>query len=144
MSKKFTEEQYRKIVENFDEINAEYNMGLLNYNVVEKFQRKINKQFRDMFYWVEDWKEIIAIANPLTREWAHEQFVEKEKKFCWTSKKRVGEYKKRIFRLNSGMISDYAIGISPASKSYYKESLTESEIREWGYNPEMFDKTEVD
>ena len=24
------------------------------------------------------------------------------------------------------------------------EKLTESEIREWGYNPEMFDKEEVD
>ena len=25
-----------------------------------------------------------------------------------------------------------------------KHALTETEIREWGYNPEMFDKEEVD
>ena len=148
MSKKFTEEQYQKIVDLQED--------KFFYNILSTSNGDIGNTFWDEITKMDDVKlhrfivtnglynEIAAIANPATREWAHERFVEKEKKFVWTSKKRVGSYKKRVFRMNSGMISDYISGISPAYLSSHSERLTESEIREWGYNPDMFDKTEVD
>lgn len=79
--------------------------------------------------------EALAIANPLTREWAHEQFVEKEKKYYWSTKKKSKKGKPMTLFKSAGGIAQM-IGT--------KHALTETEIREWGYNPEMFDKEEVD
>lgn len=40
---KFTEEQYQTIVEMFEKVNDEYNMGFLNPNIVTFFQDKLYK-----------------------------------------------------------------------------------------------------
>lgn len=127
---KFTEEQYQTIVEMFEKVNDEYNMGFLNPNIVTFFQDKLYKEFGNVLYFVEDWQTITAFANPLTREWAHDNFVEKEKEFYWKLKDN----------LEFGLASDgivINIGLNKKSK------LTESVIKAWGYNPEMFDREEV-
>lgn len=140
---KFTEEQYQKIVDMFEKANDEYNMGFLNPNVVVFFQEKIFREFGKVIHLVEDWRTIVAIANPLTREWAYEQFVEKEKKYVWTLKKvdksgiKMHLYKDYFGRVKT-FLSVTNVNIDD------NEKLTESEIREWGYNPEMFNKEEVE
>lgn len=114
MSKKFTEEQYQNIIEK--------HIGNSNYvdmvNDVIGYVSGIDKI---------SYEEAILLALPTSRDWAHEQFVEKEKKYYWTSKKvnNVGLYKM------DGIIF---------LKERYWAPLTESEIKSWGYNPEMFDK----
>lgn len=124
---KFTEEQYQKIVEMFEKVNDEYNMGFLNPNIVTFFQDKLYKEFGDVMYFVEDWQSITAFANPLTREWAHDKFVEEEKKYYW---KRNGLYLIKD-KFDGSIIFDS-----------YKKLFTESEIIFWGYNPDMFDREE--
>lgn len=83
MTKKFTEEEYQKIANFFDKVNKKYYMGLLSSNLVDEVFEKF---CRDYDYQL-DWQEIVAIMNPITRDWAHEQFVEKAKKYYWKSKK---------------------------------------------------------
>lgn len=132
MTKKFTEEQYQKIVEMFEEADKEYNMGLLNPNVVVFFQDKLYREFGAVMYFIEDWQPIVAIANPLTREWAHDKFVEKEKRYVW-----------RLKTNNSYRLTTHG-GATQVNISRSSESLlTESEIKAWGYNPEMFTRIEA-
>lgn len=128
---KFTEEQYQKIV---DIWNNEYSFveGIKEvFNYIEK-ERLANTVY-----------ESAALANPVTREWAHERFVEEEKRYAWTLKKvdkrgiRMRLYKEYFGRVQS-FFSVTNVNIDD------NEKLTETEIREWGYNPEMFDKEEVE
>ena len=137
---KFTEEQYQKIFEMFEKVNDEYNMGFLNPNIVTFFQDKLYKEFGDVLYFVEDWQTITAIANPLTREWAHDKFVEKEKKYWWETKKTDKNGKTRTLAKDESGAIYY---IKNILKQGHTRLITESELREWGYNPEMFDKEEV-
>jgi len=139
MTKKFTEEQYQKIVEMFEEADKEYNMGLLNPNVVVFFQDKLYREFCAVMYFIEDWQPIVAIANPLTREWAHDKFVEKENKFHFILKDIQETQGERHHLVRSGR---GAIIIYPFAGND-KPKFKESEIKLWGYNPEMFDKEEV-
>ena len=150
MSKKFTEEQYQKIVEIGDEFEEKGGLGILD---------TLNKKtIGDVLFLTELASKIefypnsgiiMAIANPLTREWAHDQFVEKEKKFYWTSKKRAVNdvnKKSRIYReeFSGALLTYIRIQVTHDHKNINEEEqLTESEIREWGYNPEMFDREEV-
>lgn len=127
---KFTEEQYQKIVEIADEYKINSCFGIIG----DTTQRSIGEEFYETelfneidFY--ENAKEMMAIFNPLTREWAHDKFVEKEKKYYW---KLNGLFLVKA----AGDGSLYFSGLEDA------DSLSESEIREWGFNPEMFDKEE--
>lgn len=129
MTKKFTEEQYQKIVEIADEYQSNSAFGIIG----DTMQNSIGEEFYKTelsneidFY--ENAKEMMAIFNPLTREWTHEQYVEKEKKYIWN--------------LNGLFLTRDDFDGSIIFDSY-KNGLTESEIREWGYNPDMFDKEEV-
>jgi len=122
MTKKFTEEQYQEII-NFEDFETVYRLGLVDSFVGEIIPFISNNDLQ---------QEAMAISNPLTREWAHEKFVEKEKKYVWLLKD------KRDFKLlrdsMDGSIMPDMFGSSP---------LKESEIKAWGYNPEMFNKEEV-
>lgn len=148
MSKKFTEEQYHKIV---DTVNKYPDFGKVYYVhngwVESKPTNTFNELIEALSYTVSGESEVnrmLALANPLTREWAHERFVEKEKKYVWTSKKTVTrngngfEIYKRLYRTLNGDISD----VLKAKNEYVyeEEYLTETDIKAWGYNPEMFDK----
>ena len=137
---KFTEEQYQKIVEVFEKVNDEYNMGFLNPNVVTFFQDKLYKEFGDVMYFVEDWQFITAFANPLTREWAHDQFVEKEKKYYWTSKGEDSKGLKRRLYIKADRVRDY---FEDEFLYNENEALTEQQVYQWGYNPEMFYREEI-
>ncbi|CAK1224423.1 hypothetical protein R55214_HHFBAMCI_01713 [Fructobacillus evanidus] len=85
-------------------------------------------------------QEIMAIANPATREEAKEKYVEKEKKYHWISKKRFnnGEYKVLVKSSDGHPIDMY----HPSSKPC--DSFTETEVREGCYNPDMFEREEVE
>lgn len=131
MSKKFTEEQYQKIV---DLQEIDYKFSILEDNGGLSFWRGLINVEPDLAVFVGTNKlldELAALANPLTREWAHEQFVEKEKKYYWYLKSN-----------NDFGLQHDGITINIALNKI--NELTKSEIREWGYNPEMFDKEEVD
>lgn len=144
MSKKFTEEQYQEIVEIADEYQGDSAFGIIG----DTTQNSIGAEFYETelvneidFY--ENSKEMMAIVNPLTREWAHEQFVEKEKKYYWTSKKEdISNFVKRIYKDRYDMISDHSMMKNDISNDV-DEQLTENEIKAWGYDPDMFDKEEV-
>ena len=115
MDKKFTEEQYQKIVYIWTN-EYSYTAGMtevLDYIEEEKLANKVY--------------ESAAIANPLTREWAHDKFVEKEKKYYWKLNS--------LFLAKAG--DDGSLYFAPENGA---DLLSESEIREWGFNPEMFDK----
>ena len=129
MSKKFTEEQYHKIVSawDFEDTYAEATQAVID--VISVF---VTESFQDED---EAQDEALALVNPLTREWAHKQFVEKEKKYYWSTKKKAKKGKPMTLFKSAGGIAQM-IGT--------KHALTEKEICEWGYNPEMFDKEEVD
>lgn len=122
MTNKFTEEQYQEIIKAWGN-EAGYVKGI---QAVVDYLSSL-----EMSFMVD---EAVALANPRTRLGAHEQFVEKEKKYYWTTKKKNGQGKSmNLFHGAGGIVQM----IGP------KQLLTESEIREWGYNPEMFDKEEV-
>ena len=132
---KFTEEQYRAIVEAWDAKNS-YSES--TKAVTEMIIYDFNES------WKYDIEQALALGNGTSRDWAHERFVEKEKKYVWTGRKedKVG-FVKRIYKDDTGMIVDHSIRKEDTEKDE-DEQLTETEIREWGYNPEMFNKEEVE
>lgn len=129
---KFTEEQYQKIVE-IGEKYQDDRMSQINAIISFTYDIPLNQ--------IEVVNRAIAIANPLTREWAHDKFV--EKKYVWTSKKAnsSGRHKRLYWQQPSASIRDYFTIDERSSDE--SELLTESEIKSWGYNPEMFDREEV-
>ncbi|QHJ80558.1 MAG: hypothetical protein [Caudoviricetes sp.] len=133
MTKKFTEEEYQKIADCFDKLKKEYNMGILNPNVTLHFQEEL---FND-FDFINDWPEIVAIMNPITRDWAHAQFVEKEKNYIWKYKKTDEDGDTWYLEKDSGLIV-------PGFHSKTFDSFTEKEVIEAGYNPDMYDRKEVE
>ncbi|CAK1234240.1 hypothetical protein LMG30234_GAICNKDF_00577 [Fructobacillus fructosus] len=82
---------------------------------------------------------VLAIANTLTREWAHDKFVEKEKKYYWVSNKSDNEGNfPALYKNELGIVIFEVREVGVISR------LTISEIEEWGYNPDMFDREEVE
>ena len=132
MSKKFTEEQYQKIVDAWEE-TYDYVLSVKNViETVESFGEVYELQIG----------EALALANAVSTEWAHEQFVEKEKRYVWHSNKNnVLGKSLRLFK--DAFQAVRAFPANQSDKVTKDEHLTESEIREWGYNPEMFDREEV-
>lgn len=132
---KFTEEQYRAIVEAWDVKNS-YSES--TKAVTEMIIHDFNKS------WKYDIEQALALGNETSREWAHEQFVEKEKKYLWTSKKMSSDGT-RLRLQNTGTNGVVrAYGKYKDRKADWTEHLTESEIKACGYNPEVFDKEEVE
>lgn len=136
----FTETQYQKIIKGFDEISSKYNLGFLNHNVVKKFQEFIYEEFGADFYLSDEWPKIVSLANPVTREQAHENYVLKEEKFIWRSKRRDKDGDPIILSKTSfgSVISDN----DEFSNSVYREQerfhITESEANAWGYTTEFY------
>ena len=125
---KFTEEQYQKIVDAWD-----------SQIMYKSATQSVIDELRVGYLNMGD--QALALANPLTREWTHDKFVEKEKKYVWQSKQETNGGKvKRLY--------DSAIGITDSFKErtepiHNGNLITESEIKSWGYNPDMFDREEV-
>lgn len=137
MTKKFTEEEYQKIV-------GIANHLLDNRSVIElstlddiyfQVQNSSTNEERNKFKDLN--QELALIALPKSREWAHDQFVEKEKKYYWRYKKtdEDGDFYHLIKDCGLILLDCRANG---------HEKLTETEIIEAGYNPDMFIKKEVE
>ncbi|CAK1245093.1 hypothetical protein R53718_MFFEMHAI_01383 [Fructobacillus evanidus] len=140
--KKFTEEQYRAIAKAGDNAANEV-FGLIDSRVdFEELLRMEAPDQDNVFY--PDFnlqnQEIMAIANPATREEAKEKYVEKEKKYYWISKNHLPNGKFRVLVKSS---ESYPIEIFyPSTKPC--TPFTESEVREACFNPDMFEREEVE
>lgn len=131
---KFTEAQYQEIVKVWESRNGYQQATKVVIETIDRFNNRLEL----------NGDEALALANESTRDWAHEQFVEKEKRYVWYSKAwvvvnkaklhkrlyRDGEYIRSLMRTKENVTNSW-------------NTLTESEIREWGYDPERFDKEEV-
>lgn len=141
---KFTEEQYQEIIKATKSIVDSGDMRLMGANAgISVHGKLLNNKIARFLPFRSLENEIMAIVNPLTRDWAHDKFVEKEKKYFWTSKKAnsSGKNKRLFWQMSSKSVRDYfTIDENNFDDS---EQLTESEIKSWGYNPEMFDREEV-
>lgn len=127
---KFTEEQYQKIVDAWD-----------NQILYKSATQSVIDELKVGYLNMGD--QALALANPLTREWAHDKFVEKEKKYYWNSiKTDLAGYHSRLFRAENDNVISYSRA-ELANNINEDEQLTESEIKAWGYNPDMFDREEV-
>lgn len=134
MIEKFTQKQYEDIIEIGEEQaedREEKTKQILDYI----FDNNLMPAFR-----TEVLDRALVIANPLTREIGRERYVEKENKYYWTTKKLDKHgVRGRLYKTSDDSIKPYF-----DSEIYdIDEQLTESELREWGYNPDMFNKEEV-
>lgn len=130
MTKKFTGEQYQNIIDAWDS-------QIWYKSATQSVIDKLGIDYIDMG------DQALALANPLTRAWAHDKFVEKEKKYYWISKDgtKSGKMHRRLYKDGFSKIHDiYIEDRYPKSEN---EELTESEIMSSIYNPIMFDKEEV-
>lgn len=141
---KFTEEQFKKLVEIQEEQYSDdlYSEPRSCNKAVEHVVEKNNPELNDFIDKNYLGNEAVALMNPLTRELAHNQFVEEEKKYVWTSERKTGDVFMRLYKSKRGYIGSTLV-IENGETDLY-EKLTETEIREWGYNPEMFNKEEVE
>lgn len=122
MSKKFTEEQYQNIVSAWEE-TYDYVLSVKNViETVESFGEVYELQIG----------EALALANAVSTEWAHERFVEKEKKYVWRDK-YTGYV---IYK----MLNDWSLSATALGEKHF----TETELENSPFKPEWFDKEEVD
>ena len=132
MSKKFTEEQFKQLVKiqekYFPHNVLENGLGVGSHRqAIHEYDIKMSD-----FIWVENLEnEAVAIMNPRTREWAHEQFVEKEKKYVWRDK-YTGYV---IYK----MLNDWSLSATALGEKHF----TETELKDSPFKPEWFDKEEV-
>lgn len=130
MTKKFTEEQYQNIIDAWDS-------QIWYKSAIQSVIDELGIDYIDMG------DQALALANPLTRKWAHDKFVEKEKHYIWTSKEvnSSGKHKRLFTQQQSASVRDYFI----LDKHGHDENelITESEIKKWGHAPERFYKEEV-
>ncbi|MFT9414808.1 hypothetical protein [Leuconostoc falkenbergense] len=123
---KFTEEQYQRIVEIWND-EVTYKDGAQS---VTNFIVKIGSS---------QYEKALAIANPLTREWAHDKFVEKEKKSHFVLKD-VRDDNGNLYHL---IEVSGAVMLNTWLNSGYHPKIKESDVRKWGFNPDVFDREEV-
>jgi len=132
MSKKFTEEQFKQLVKiqekYFPHNVLENGLGVGSHRqAIHEYDIKMSD-----FIWLENLEnEAVAIMNPRTREWAHEQFVEKEKKYVWRDK-YTGYV---IYK----MLNDWSLSATALGEKHF----TETELKDSPFKPEWFDKEEV-
>lgn len=142
---KFTEEQFNKLVELQEKEypNNVYSSSKSGCNNIGEALKKYDLELYRFVVFNDLENQVVALMNPRTLEWAHEQYVEEEKRYVWTSKKRTEQgIAHRLFKKLSGDID--VITVSDEQGIDDGGHLTESEIREWGYDPERFDKEEVE
>ena len=121
---KFTEEQYQQIIKSWGSENNLINSTERVTKLVEYFV------YGDLYGNAD---EAIALGNEVTREWAYEQFVEKEKKYVW----RLKTDKNLVI---STLFDGWFIDGAPAGKMRFSEK----EIAKSPFKPEWFDKEEVE
>jgi len=135
MTKKFTEEQYQKIVE----IGNQYHDDRMR-----KTETLLDYVFNDIVFKggavTQPLDKAMAIANPLTRELAHNKYVEKEKKYVWESKRETaGGGVKRLYDAAIGITDSFVEKTKPTHNGNW---ITETDVRKWGYDPSKFTRIE--
>lgn len=138
MTKKFTEEEYQKIVEIADNQIKEHNRSVIT--ATSSFLETVRRECQKVIDYNKLWdleQEFIIICLPKYRDWAHAQFVEKEKNYIWKYKKTDEDGDTWYLEKDSGLIV-------PGFHSKTFDSFTEKEVIEAGYNPDMYDRKEVD
>lgn len=137
MTKKFTEEQYQKIVET---VNKYPDFGGVYYVengwVESKPTNTFNQLIEALSYTVSGESEVnrmLALANPLTRDLVKKDLVEREYKFLFT---KIKEVEGAILSLNQ--VPD----VSRIFLDYDDPTpLTIKQVEEYGYNLDAFTKT---
>ncbi|CAK1237487.1 hypothetical protein [Fructobacillus cardui] len=138
MTKKFTEEEYQKIVEIADKYFDQHKELAVTVNLKNIYDYIFYNETVEKLKIGRLNQELIAIALPKTREWAHDHFVEKEKKYYWRHKKTDKLGKRWYLSKQSGLVS---LNAKDKSGAY---PFTESKIRSWGYDVDMYEKKEVE
>jgi len=135
MTKKFTEEQYKEIIRTYENNSGYDNKAMAVIRVVDNFNDSLS------------YNEAFALANPVTRELAHEQFVEEEKRYVWKTKALdhsdypvANVLMMTRFKSVSSNSEEYADSVYMIHKEYH---LTESEVKKWGYDVSRLDKFEI-
>lgn len=124
---KFTEEQFKNIVEAWEKT---YDYVLSVKNVIETVE-----SFGEGYEFKIG--EALALANAVSSEWAHEQFVEKEKKYVWTTPLVAGIKYALIKENGKYVLSDmYLTGKGTP--------LTELEVVNIGLKTDWFNKEEAE
>lgn len=142
MTKKFTEEEYQKIAEIADNQIKEHNRSVIT--ATSSFLETVRRECQKVIDYNKLWdleQEFIIICLPKYRDWAHKQFVDKEKKYYWRRKKNDKDG-------DSVYLDIDAYGVM-APNSFYSHQIdcqpfTESEVIEAGYNPDYYWKEEVE
>lgn len=130
MSKMFSESQYQEIVQAWESVRGFVEATASVIELVDDFE----DDFEDGF----NYNEALALVNPKSREWAHGLYVEKESKYYWTSLKK-DEYGTYWY-----LMRDVAVIMMGDERQLGpEEQLTESEVREWGYDPDKFTRQSV-
>ena len=143
MSNKFTEEQYQNIVDISDKYKEKNAFGIIGGGAAKTIGSELDETTLSLeidFY--EKAEEIMAIANPRTREWAHNKYVEKEKKFVWNSKNPLndGDFV-RLYKDCDGDIVYVIVDDNVSISS--DELLTFKEVINSIFDVNMFNKKEM-
>lgn len=132
MTKRFTEKQYQKIVGIADEYQRHSGFGIIGDTTQKSIGAELcETELTGEIVFHQNAKEIMAIANPLTRDWAHEKFVMEENKY--------------VFRLKS----DNDAVVSKSCGNWYLDKIpagimyfSDEEIENSPFKLEWFDKAE--
>lgn len=126
MSKMFSESQYQEIVQAWESVRGFVEATASVIELVDDFEDGFN------------YNEALALVNPKSREWAHGLYVEKESKYYWTS------LKKDEYDVHWYLMRDVAVIMMGDERQFgTDEQLMESEVREWGYDPDKFTRQSV-
>lgn len=127
MSKKFSESQYQEIVQAWENEGGFFTEATASViELVAGFEAGFN------------YNEALALANPKSREWAHGLYVDKEHRYYWTS------LKKDEYGMYWYLMRDVAVVMMGDARQFgTDEQLMESEVREWGYDPDKFTRHSV-
>ena len=126
MSKMFSESQYQEIIQAWESVRGFVEATASVIELVDDFEDGLG------------YNEALALANPKSREWAHGLYVERERRYYWTS------LKKDEYGVYWYLMRDVAVIMMGDERQFgLDEQLTESEVREWGYDPDKFTRHSV-
>lgn len=118
---KFSEEQYQQIIEEFENKGSYHKRFSLVMDVVNSFAGDYS------------YEEAFILGLPKSREWAHEQFVEEEKKYVW-------RLKSDNYLVISNLNGEWFLDKTPSDIEYFSEK----EIENSPFKPDWFNKEEVE
>lgn len=120
MKEKFTEKEYQDIVK----LSTKWLVIDSSLGEVVEYASKIRGCEAMSLVW-----KALAIANPETRELAHNLYVEEEEKYYWITKKLGDSGKPLTLMHGAGGVVQMMCPL---------ELLTRTEVVEWGFNPDSY------